>query len=255
MRRFKLSALVAILCLTVTMVAVTAAQATEGPFYKIEEGRLAATNTAPITAKSAAGAGGFTLKNATTGTNIHCEQFKLQAGAHLLGSNGANGSESVEVIVFEECTVTGNGTPCEVENKTITTRTVENFLDYSNTERVKIILVDFEPVTQPFVIVKFVGAGCKFKTTAIEGTVGGEAQSEAGSPVKVGEEPAKAKVGKIFFPSTTIKVDWFEVAGALKEVKIGLKAFGTMSTLEGTAEIEQGGNNWCIATGAAGSKC
>jgi len=212
----------------------------EGPFYKVEGKRLEAANEA-ATMKAK---GNFVLKGG--GISVTCKKVAAKAGATINASKGANSAGSSETIEFSECTVTGNGTPCEVEGAKVTTNALTNTLAYDEKERTGHIDVLFKPVEGTRIeTIKFVGAGCKLKETAVEGSIAGDGLVE-GKDAKLGAGK-EAKVNEIQFPSKEKEV-FIETAGKEEAKTPSLKAFGLAATLEGTAEVEVGGKKWTAAT-------
>jgi hypothetical protein len=242
-------------------VATTAAHAEKGPFWQIcqkqtsktfefteklcktksatKEGewelkRLLEKETAGISAKAKTE---FKLASATV--NITCKALKLEAGAVLVGSTGANFGSSKEVVVFENCTVTGNGEPCEVEGKKVTTKPILNQLEFEKGELKagEGILVHFKPEKgTAFAEPKFTGAGCKAKSILVEGTVGAEAWQK-GKLVTVGSEALEV-VNELNFPNPALAKGFLEEAGVKKEIKLGLNITGGLkATLTGTSEV------------------
>ena len=139
----------------------------EGPFFKVEGKRLEAGGN-EVTSK---------VKPATNfvfaggGIELVCKKETLQKGSTINGSKGANSATSTETIEFSECTVKGNGAPCEVEGAKFTTNPLTNTLAYDEKERTGHIDVLFSPVKgAQFTTIKFVGEGCKFKETVAEGS-------------------------------------------------------------------------------------
>jgi hypothetical protein len=243
MRRIKMFGLMLLAVPALSAVAVSAASATEGPFWKVGGVRLAAGETRLLlaTAKEK-----FTLESKGVGIVITCLGTSLPAGSEMqiIGAAPGNGGTSEEAILFTSCTQTGNGeAPCAVENQEIKTTLVLNLLGYSNANRTGQVLVLFEPkVGKTFVTVHFVGAGCKFLETAIEGTTVGGAQA-GGQPVLaglVGSEPESLH-GEVKFPHA--QLIFIERGGVLKHQKAGLSAFGVASTLAGVALLLVHGTN------------
>lgn len=248
MKRMKVLGLVALAVFAFSAITAAAAQATEGPFYKVGGARLTTT----------AGIEGSTAKTyvLTAGARtIKCTASKLKS-ATIVGSTGANAGTSKEIIEFEKCTVAGNGTPCAIPGEKITTEEVKNTLDFANKTSVKgeVLLTYFEPAKETekekrFVKITFEGAGCEIKATAVNGSVAAEALETAEKPIKVEEEPAEAEKGFVNFPATAITKDFIEEGGVRKEVKPKLEAFGVKATLEGRTALKlTGGTKWGVYT-------
>jgi hypothetical protein len=230
--RKTLLALVAVFALSV--LAATAAQATEGPFYKVTGTRLLEGKTNELKAKASKN---YVLK--VTGKSIECTINELAAGATINGSTGKKAGTSTEVVLFKGCTVTGNGTPCKVVEP-IETAKVTNELVWETANREKNILTLFKPVTGTrFTTIKFkTGEKCEVLATEVTGEVAAEALS-GGKAIEVGKEPAEAKVGEVSFPKTAIKKVFQETGEeTAKELTLKtLKAFGLAAGLEGTSQL------------------
>jgi hypothetical protein len=221
MFRSALVALVAVLALSA--LAATVAQAAEGPFYKVAGARLGAGETKELKAKVKKE---YVIHYNTSFEIIRCTAQKLEAGAKIIGSIGANPGTSEETISFEGCSQMGNGSPCEVENNKITTNLLTTKLVYATKERTGKILILFKPVEGTvFATFKFTGSGCNFTTMAVEESVAAEVWS-GGKAVEVGIEPADVVANEVSFPEPSIKKVWVETAGKLEEKKPVLKGFG-----------------------------
>jgi hypothetical protein len=245
MKRTRIIALTALAVLALGAITATAAQAVEGPFYKLEGARLLAGEKKAIE--------GIALKDyvLTAGpVTITCKAQKLQKGAALIGSTGANAGTSAETVDFETCAVAGNGANCKLKSPVIGTEPVANTLDFANTGRTGIILIFFRPAKgSVFTKIQFANdAECTLPSTSVEGTTAAEAWS-GGAAIEVGKEPAKKVEGEVNFPAKAITKDFVEVGGKLFEVKSSLKAFGKEATLVGRSEVKlAGGKEWCIST-------
>jgi hypothetical protein len=265
MNRFRIVILAITVSLAASAAMAVAAQAEEGPFYKISGVRLAAGQEKSTTSALSKE---YVLTAATD--VIDCKKMELENGK-VIGSTGANAGTSSEVIVYRECSVTGNGTPCEPfseknagtpEPGVIRTNAVKNSLAFTNkaSKVGEVLLTVFQPASGAvFVTVKFKGTGCKVTSTAVEGKEGVAAEdwSTGATPeaVKVGSEPVRAVTGEVRFPATPIKEDFIETGGLRAAVKPSLKAFGVAATLVGRSTVEIEGLEWCISTGTAGTKC
>jgi hypothetical protein len=244
MRVMRMSGLMLGLLLAAVALAATAAQAAEGPFYKIAGKRLTAGETHEIKAKASKP---FTFKAGTLG--LECTEQKLTAGSKLVGSTGANPGGGEGAAEFSGCAVTGNGEHCEVVSHKITTQVLEKVLVYSNGSATGVILLELVPVTSTtFSFISFSGAECIVKEVKVEGSIAAETLSGE-KPVEVGKEPAEAKTVEANFPSTAIKAVWREKAGKLEEKKVGLKAFGGEAKLGGRSQLTLVGEpSWGIFT-------
>jgi len=255
MKQIRILGLAVLAVFALSVITATAAQATEGPFFKIENNRL--LENEPI---ESAGTKEYVLKSGEF--RIKCTGQKIENGT-FEGSSGKTRSQSLEYVVFEGCTVTGNGSPCEVfsekitgkpEVKVIRTKLLTNILDFSNKEATKgeKLLILFKPTKSAvFVTIKFTGTGCTlFKTeTTAEGSVAAEALEEKEKPVTVEENEPEGVKGFVNFPEVPIKVEWEEVGGVRKEVKTKLTVFGKASELQGRSEVKLTSKaKWGVAT-------
>lgn len=232
--------------LAVSAGAASAAQATEGPFSKVAGTRLLAGETKELKARLSRE---YVL---TFGTfEIKCHKQKLAAGAELQGSTGANAGASKETIVFEECTITGNGEGCSIEGGKITTNPLTSTLAYETNTRTGKLLLFFKPTTgTAFATVHFTGT-CTVSPMLFEGSVAAQDYSGT-SAVVVGSEPAEAAAVGVNFPAESIKTAWVETAGALAEKKPLLKVTtlgGRSILMLGRSELTLGGEpNWGLYT-------
>jgi hypothetical protein len=222
-----------------TAVVASAAQAVEGPYWKINGTRLTTGGKAPIEAKTSAE---YVLKAGTI--EIKSKKSKLKAGSELLGSAGTVMGTSKQTIEFEENAVVGNGTGCTIG--TITTEPLEGGLAMAAKESGK-VLVDFKPIEKAVLSkLKFnPKTGCTLEEATVEGEVAAEAQSES-KPAEVGVNEKEAVVGQVVFPTTPIKS-----ASLLLETEStmtpALKAFGKTATLIGASEVKlASGEKWGV---------
>jgi hypothetical protein len=256
MFRSALVALVAVLALGA--VAATAAQAAEGPFWKITGARLGAGESQELKAKVRRA---YTMTLNQYRISIRCTQQKLNAGSAISGSAGSNAGSGEEVIVFENCSLQGQGAGCEVyseregkkEYKVLTTKTLKQELVYQNKERTGKILVLLSPVLgSVFTKIKFAGTECnptkEGGEDAIEGSVAAVALS-GNKAVEVGKESAEVVTNEIEFPETVVQQLWTEKGGKLEEKKPILKVFGSKFNIFGTSELTLAGESkWGVFT-------
>jgi hypothetical protein len=209
----------------------------KGPFYRIK-GTLGGKSS--IEGKSGKE---FVVKTETA--KLKCTKVNLEKAS-------VNDSSGEETLVFEACSVEGNGEKCEVEGKTFKSEPLQTTLAFTNKESKKgeTLLASTKPVKGNVIAkLKFTGASCKLKETAIEGSMAAEALS-AGKAVKLEEEPAEAETSEVTFPEKAIATSWVESEPEKRtEVKQSLTAFGKAATLTGNnAKKLVGGGNWSIAT-------
>jgi hypothetical protein len=248
LKRIRILGLALVAICALSAVVAVAAQATEAPFYKVAGSRLKLNETREISTH--AGTAGFSLT--ATGKLVKCSTLVNTKGSVLLGSTGAGApGKSNETLEFSGCTVTGNGTPCEVTEPIKTTPLVN---ELALSENLKSFVVEFKPATgTEFTTLKFTGTGCTLtetKVTIAEGSaVIGQAFS-GGTLVEVGKEPAETKDAEINFPSEAIKVlQLFNSSEKEEKVEsLSLKAFGLASTFSGRAIVLlQSGSVWGVS--------
>jgi hypothetical protein len=224
------------MALVLTALLASIAQATEGPFFKVEGNTLKAGETREplVTVKET-----FVLEAKSTGQVITCQgvtyagpsyQVLSSKVTHLLAS----------ALEFSSCTVTGNGTKCAVQSGKITTPPVVGTAGYGNSNRTGQILGLIEPQTgKSFGEIKFVpetGGKCTVPSTPTSGTIIGEA-FVAGKMVKVGENEIETIKGELHYTKSS-KTIWIENGTTVKETKGHLEAFGAAVTLLGQVSIE-----------------
>lgn len=278
MNRIRILGLAALATFALGAITATAAQAREGPFFnvcrpkkggqykdsackkKVIEGglfeplRLEEAETEGLTAKAGKA---FTLKAKELA--VECGKLQLEPGATINGSTGANFSFSEQVILFEECTVAKNGTPCEpYSEKNAGVKQLGKIRTASGSKPQEPItitgklawpkkiglnagekmLVLFEPSSKGeiFTFLKFTGAGCKVLTATVEGSVAAEAWQNGKA---VGLEQGEYTVAnQVNFPKEQITAAFVETNKVKSEVPVGLVVLAEKANLEGLAEME-----------------
>jgi len=215
-------------------IAATAAQAIEGPFYKV--GNVRAFGFREI--KSSGGK--FTL---TAGTiKVVCQKQTTEAGGTIKESTIGNSGTSAEKVKFSECVVEGDGAGCKLKGSSITTEEVKNTLDYPKEIPAAgdVILVVFTPASgSVFVKLEFetkCTVGGVGEPVAVEGSVGAEALNGKSEAVKIGSEGKEEAKGFVSFPVKGTK-HCTEAGKKITCKTLSLKAFGKASKLEGKSEI------------------
>ena len=231
-------ALVAVLA--ASAVAAVAAQATEGPFYKVGGVRLSGNKEIEVKA-----VGNQILRAA--GVTVTCSAVKVPVGSVIIGLNVKQGDQSKETLEYSGCTVAGNGSPCEVESKEVKTKKLENLLGYETSTRTGKVLTGFKPegaTAKEFATIKFTGTGCTVTSTKVELGSGDklgvacETLNEAGLVVSVNANETEGTKGFVRCPKTPIGKLFYEKAGAIEELKAGLVAFFFTSEYEGQTEVK-----------------
>jgi hypothetical protein len=242
MKRAKTMGVILLALFAFSAVAATAAQAEEAPYWSIEGTRLAAGKTAELTVK---GTNNQVLTAATV--KVTCTALATLAGAVLLGSEPGEPGKNNETLHYTGCTVTGNGTPCEVENKEITSKPLTSELAYASNK--KSLVVEFTPATgKKLATLKFTGTGCTESEVQVEGQAVAGAFTDAATPVLLELPNAVTPAGSFLLKiveATKTKI-WLIKGGTGTEVETSeLKSFGHESTLSGTALISlASGKTW-----------
>ncbi len=218
--------------------AATAAQAaTEGPFYKVSGARLGSGETKTLTANPREG---FFVVPGLIGVTIECTGMSVASGAKIVGSAGANSSTSEETMVFTNCTQTGGGSECQVENGVITTALLKGTLGYATATRSGRLLEFLKPATgKVFANIVFEGAGCKFINLAMEGSLIGSL-SGGKKPIEVGVNETQGKARELIFKQTPVKELWTESAGVLTKTSASLTVAGSRASIEATFNLGLG---------------
>jgi hypothetical protein len=237
MKRAKTMGVVLLALFAFSAIAATAAQAEEAPYWSIQGTRLAAGKTFEITAK----AKGSQVLTAA-GIKVTCTTLALKEGAVLLGSNAGEPGRSDEIIKYNGCTVTGNGTePCKVTSPgegEVVTEALTNELAYASNK--ESLVVEFKPIKgKTLSVLKFTGTGCKETETSVKGVAVAGVYTDPGEVLLSLPGPvvqATSFLLKIIGTSTTHI--WLITAGTGSEVITEeVNAFGHEATLEGTALI------------------
>jgi hypothetical protein len=235
--RFTGSALAALLVSSV--LAVTAAQANEGPFYKVGGARLEAGLSHELKAR---GLSNQVFKGESFGFpwTITCVGLKLKVGSSVNGGVPGGGKETLE---YAGCTQTGMGSACEVESKEFTTYPLKTGLVYSEAGHKGFVDVVFSPESGEQVgRIKLTGT-CLYRELPLAGSVAAERRvNKVRDAVGKG---AEAQAAEIWFPATQIKTVWKEAT----ETPVGLNWAGSPMTIEGKSERKLVGEPlWGVAT-------
>ncbi len=244
MRRTLRPAFAALAVLAFSMLSTTAAQAAEGPFYKIAKSRLLSGESEQVRIGTV---GHITIVSPPTGIRYECSNVKTPS-AKLLGSTGANSATNEEQFEWSSCVLAGNGTPCVGPFPELS-QPLQGKLVYSDSERTGVIDMDILPASgTKFIILAFSGSGCRLTELTVRGSVAGELWS-GGKAVKVGEEPAETSKLEVRFPSSPIKNVWSEITGALVEATPHVESFGEEDKIEGALSFTLTGEaNWGVYT-------
>jgi hypothetical protein len=182
MSRMKLTGAVFLALFALGAVSATAAQAEEAPYWSIEGTRLTAGKTTEIIAKGVSSAV-FDIGP----SDVTCTAGKLKAGAILIGSNAGEPGKTEGVTEFSGCTVTGNGSPCEVNNGTagdLTTEPLTGELAYAENKKSLVGLTRAKK-GKALVKAKFSGSGCTVLEAPVDGTIVGGIYTDVGGSAGV----------------------------------------------------------------------
>jgi hypothetical protein len=204
--------------LTLSAVAASAAQAAEGPFYKIGTTRLASGETKNVSSKPSY----HQLSVVALGVSVDCTSMSFANGSKITGSTGENSSGTTATLSFKGCDIEGDGSQCNVEKGEFSTNPLTGTLGYATSTRTGKLLELFKPSSgKTFATINFTGENCTFgKSMKFEGDVIAQIGKEA-TPIEVGAE-TKGLTSAVTFPAVgkTIKSIWLESAGSLTEVKL-----------------------------------
>src|SRR5579875_1347687 len=237
MSRFKVIGVFLVVLFALSAVAASAAQAENAPFYSIEGKRLGEGESHHISAK-AANSKGLKLVTAEAGIVITCLKTEIEGSTGtIIGSKETEPGTSKEVVVFKECSVTGNGSPCKVEKETIKTNPLKDEQVEDSTGKKLDTL--FEPSSgTEFTKVHFEGT-CTNKETAVSGQTVAEDVTDPGEEVvELGQTAKEALSWDLRFPETRIKEVTKYKAGTGTKTKVKeLVAFSDASIEEGVALV------------------
>lgn len=228
--------------LAFSAVAVSAAQAAEGPFYKVAGTRLAEGESKELTAK-----GAITFTNPSTEATIKCESAKFLTGAKIDGSTGANLGSGEVRIEWPDCTTTGLGKECRIEGPDQTVALKED-LAFLNTTRSGDLVVVLVPKAGTRFITVSLNGNCTFTQTSFAGSLVAYLENSKGEKIEVGKEPAEAKTLQLKLASG-IKQVYLESGGKLTAKATEMEIFSEPWGFEGTFTQELvGGTEWGVFT-------
>jgi len=227
-------------------VGASAAQAVEAPFWQVEGSRLGSGQSKEFLMRAEAGGLTNTTEYVLAGPKgtekVKCTKEALEKGS-LIGSAAGEPGKSEEVIEFRGCSVTGNGASCTKVEEPIKTAVLkeEEVLNTGQTA----VLGYYTPVNGTRIAtIEFLGEGCTFKETEVDGSLAGNYLTDGSSEGLLGAGEAKSWL--IEFPSGPITAVSLVKSGTGKLVeKIGITAFGGEATLTGTSLLAlTSGQKW-----------
>jgi hypothetical protein len=237
----KLMLLSVLVVFVVGAVASSAASAlpTEGPFWQVNNTKLALGQTRAVEGNIVPGTVGVLFAHISgKAIEIVCKKFTPTISIF----NSTQHGESLGKAIFEECIVRENGTPiagCEVNPSatpanSVKTEEIKNSLWYhvTNLNKTKTSLqqVLFVPKTgKLFATIELTGTGCQ----TLEGIYKAEG-SVAGVPSPENTEVTK---GKLTFPTEQQKHLW-QPKNSPEETQVLLLFANTEATIRGEGEIK-----------------
>ncbi len=234
--------------LALSAIAANGAQASEGPFYKLQgRGRLT-TGSEVISVLE-----GPVQKFEGNGLNgvgaVLCTAVFAASGAVVEGTTGKNGGKGKVTLEYSGCTVEGSMT-CKVENGSFNTKPLIFLLGYASKtgtgEGTGKLLTLLKPETgSEFAEIKF--TGCTFASAKIEAKSGCAPACEgvvsqnlngAKEEVEVGARETEAFTVNLRFPPAAEEITTiFTEATTLSERKGELEARGIKVTYSGLLEV------------------
>jgi hypothetical protein len=234
-----LSMLVVIVVGAVASSTASALLPTEGPFWQVNNTKLALGATRAVTGAIVPGTvGTLFAKVAGKTIEIVCKKFTPTISIF----NSTQHGESLGKAVFEECIVQENGTlikECEVNptatpKNSVTTTEIKNSLWYhvTNLNKTKTSLqqVLFVPKTgKIFATIELAGAGC--------GALEGVYKAEGNAAGTTSPENTEVETGKLTFPTEQQKHLW-QPKNSPEETQVGLLFNATEATIRGEGELK-----------------
>ena len=231
------------------------AQASEGPFFKIQGvGRLT-TGSAAISVKQFSGQ----AFEASTIGKVICPTVKAATGSVIEGTTSKNSGKGKVTLEYSGCTVEENTAGCAVENGSFSTKPLRLLLGYgakAGTEGTGKLLTLFRPEGNEFAEIKTTGtctpsnfrienkASC---TPLCEGVIA-QNLNGAEEPVEVGRNETEATKNLLRFPPAAEEITTiFTEAGSLTERKSGLSSRSSQVKYKGFLELTlASGKTWGV---------
>jgi hypothetical protein len=231
--------------LALSTIGASAARATEGPFYKVSRATLKTgeIRTLKATVKS-------TLSFEVVGRQtIACKILKFrETPAALIRGQYFSGESATSEQRFEykDCTVTDNGTMCEIPGHEFSSKPTYGYLGYSDANKTGPLLIVYEPTSgTTFAEVQFNGS-CTLTTTKITGYPIGVIYTN-GQAVEAGKEEERVQ-GEIHFSAAATEI-LTEYSNKLTSSKSNLLAFESPARALGELVLELSPNfNWGVFT-------
>jgi len=236
LKRFKAIGLGLTAFLVLNAIAAAAALAENAPYYTIEGKRLGEGESHHISIK-AANDEGITLAIPEQGIDINCSKIEIDGSTGtIIGSKEGEPGTSKEVLLFKQCSITGNGESCKIEEPLKTKPLKFEQVEDSTGKRLDTLI---EPASgTEFWVMKFEEA-CTNKETIAAGQTAAEDISDPGEErIELGQTAKEAISWNLRFPETRIKEVTKYKAGVGTKAKVKeLVAFGDSSVEEGVALV------------------
>jgi hypothetical protein len=249
MRRFRLMCVALLAVFALGVVAASAAQAEEAPYFTVTGTRLAAGETRFFSSKAASN---FVLTG-NGGIVVTCTSTSVSPGSVLLGSNVGEPGTSDEVASFSSCKVEGDGTgsECGKVAEPITSANLKSELVLDKTKTKLLVLV--QPASgNLFATIKF-PEGCKGGTCNLTGSLVAEGLNEKEESITTSSGKEQFKSGLVRFPATQPVDIWLLKGGVGKEVEVkALELAATPAKVSGTGLVllaELNSKNELVSTG------
>jgi hypothetical protein len=249
MKRIRIVGLALLAVFAVSVVAASAAQAIEAPYFQKESsgGVVSRLKLGETRNFKSANIGNYTF--ALAGIVIRCTSVKTKTGV-LLGSEKGEPGTSNEIGEFTGCSVTGNGsgvcTGAKSVGEPIITKPLKTELVYGvETKKTYTLFqpasgVEFAKLTFP--------EGCTHEIFIVSGKVAAENLNEAREEIELGKKYVPQTKGFVRFPNLAIKKVVKVKAGvAQPATTVEMQAFGITAVLTGESSVElESKEKWCI---------
>jgi hypothetical protein len=232
MKQLRLTAIALLMMSALGVVAASAAQAEEAPYWTVKGTRLEKGQTRFITGKELAP---FVISGG--GVSMTCTETSALPHGVLLGSEPGEHGTADMIASMKGCKVTGNGSGSECDKVTepINTTNLKMELVLDAETKTKLLAL-IEPASgSTFAEVKFPN-GCKVESTKVTGTIVGRILNSKEEEVTTSSSKAQEESGLLRFPATQPVEVWLVKEGTGKEVENKeLTASGAIVDIAGTA--------------------
>jgi len=236
LKQFRTIGVGLVVLLVMGAIATAGAQAENAPFYTIEGKRLGEGESHHISMK-AANEKGIKWITPEAGITVSCKKVEIEgATGTIVGSKEGEPGTSKGILLFKECTTTGNGASCKIKEPLKTTMLKFEQVEDGTGKKLDTLI---EPASgTEFWTIKFEGT-CTNKETKLTGQTVAEDITDPGEEVIELGQPAKEAVSwDLRFPEARIKEVTKYKAGVGTKTKVKeLVSFGEPSVWAGVALI------------------